>query len=130
MSAIQKPPVNRVILLQAVITLMAAATAHLFFGTVVAYSVLLGGLLSLVPNAYFAYRVTRHTGARATEKLVKSAYFAEAMKLALTGAGFALVFTQVRPLHVVGLFCGYVLVQLAGLVGLARMMSLEPRRQN
>jgi len=131
MSGIQKPPVNRVMLLQLIILLVLAVLAQLILGTVVAYSVLLGGLLSLVPNAYFAYKVTRHAGARATDRMVRSAYIGEVMKLALTGAGFALVFTQVRPLHVVGLFCGFIVVHLVGLVALARAtMHLRTRQRN
>jgi len=128
MSVIQKPPVNRVTLHQLAFTLILAAAAQAFLGTVVAYSILLGGLLSLVPGAYFAYKVTRHRGARATEKMVQSAYAAELIKLALTGAGFALVFTQVKPLHVAGLFCGFVLVHMVGLWAVARLaMHRIPR---
>ena len=93
----------------------------LFFGMVSAFSVFLGGLISIIPNAYFAFKVFRYRGARSTELLVRSAYTGELVKLALTGAGFALVFTQIDPLllHIAGLFCGFITVYLAGLVGMA-----------
>ncbi|MDR0779652.1 MAG: ATP synthase subunit I [Pseudomonadales bacterium] len=129
MSAIPTPPVSRVILRQLAILLILAALAQVFLGTVAAYSILLGGLLSIVPGAYFAYKAMRYRGARATERMVRSVYFAELMKLALTGAGFALVFTQVKPLHVVGLFCGFVLVHVVGLVALARVTLHIDARQ-
>lgn len=129
MSGIQKPPVHWVMLQQLIVLLILAALAQLTLGTVVAYSVLLGGLLSVVPGAYFAFKVTRYSGARATEKLVKSAYTAEVIKLALSAAGFALVFTQVSPLHVAGLFCGFMLVHGIGLVLLVRAtLHLKPRQ--
>jgi ATP synthase protein I len=129
MSAIHTPPVNRVTLQQLVLLLTLAVLAQVFLGTVVAYSILLGGLLSIVPGAYFAFKAMRHRGARATERMVQSVYFAELMKLALTGAGFALIFTQVKPLHVAGLFCGFVLVHIAGLVALARVTTYQRRTQ-
>lgn len=129
MSAIPTPPVNRVMLQQLAILLILVALAQVFLGTVVAYSILLGGLLSIVPSAYFAYKVTRHRGARATERIMRSAYSAEIMKLALTGAGFALVFTQVEPLHVAGLFCGFMLVHAFGLWVLARITMPQRSRQ-
>ncbi|MDR2213330.1 MAG: ATP synthase subunit I [Pseudomonadales bacterium] len=129
MSAIQKPPVNRIVLRQLLVLLILWALAQVFLETVVAYSILLGGMLSIVPGAYFAYKATRHRGARATERMVNSVYFAEVMKLALTGAGFALVFTQVKPLHPVGLFCGFILVHIVGLVMLVRVtMPPNPQR--
>jgi ATP synthase protein I len=106
---------------QVAVLLTLVVLAQVLLGTVAAYSILLGGLLSIVPGAYFAYKVMRHRGARATERMVQSAYLAELMKLALTGAGFALVFTQVKPLHVAGLFCGFILVHSVGLVALARV---------
>jgi len=119
MSAIPKPPVGRVLLIQLVVLLMLTIAGWLISGTVGAYSVFLGGLISVVPNAYFAFKVTQISGARSTERLVHSAYLGELIKLALTGAGFALVFTKVEPLHVAGLFYGFVLVYGAWLAGLA-----------
>jgi len=118
MSAIKKPPVARILLIQVVMLLLLTVTGWLWSGTVSAYSVFLGGLISVIPNAYFAYKVTRFTGARSTERMVQSAYLGEVIKLALTGAGFALVFTQVDPVHVPGLFYGFISVYVAGLLGL------------
>ena len=118
MSAIKKPPVARILLIQVVMLLLLTVTGWLWSGTVSAYSVFLGGLISVIPNAYFAYKVTRFSGARSTERMVQSAYLGEVIKLALTGAGFALVFTQVDPVHVPGLFYGFISVYVAGLLGL------------
>ena len=118
MSAIKKPPVARILLIQVVMLLLLTVTGWLWSGTVSAYSVFLGGLISVIPNAYFAYKVTRFSGARSTERMVQSAYIGEVIKLALTAAGFALVFTQVDPVHVPGLFYGFISVYVAGLLGL------------
>ena len=90
-------------------------------GTVSAYSVLLGGVITMVPNAYFASKVFRHTGARAMEQIVRSAYLGEIIKLALTGAGFALAWSFVRPLQVAALLAGFLLVHITGTVALVRL---------
>lgn len=92
----------------------------LFLGPVIALSVLVGGLISTVPSAFFAYKVMGQTGARAMESVVRNAYLGEVIKLALIGTGFALAFVLLDPLDVPGLFAGFVLVHTAGLVAVVR----------
>lgn len=79
----------------------------LVFGITAAYSVLLGGLICLIPNCYFAYRTFQFEGARAAREIVKSFYRGEAGKLVLTSLLFAAVFMGVKPLNALALFCGY-----------------------
>ena len=85
-------------------------------GFVLAYSVLLGGLICLVPNCYFAYRMFKFQGARAAREIVRSFYAGEAGKLALSALMFAAVFIGVRPLNPLALFAGFCLIQLVGWV--------------
>ena len=107
------------------ITILLLAGSLLFLGRVVAYSALLGGLISLIPNAWFASLVFRHSGARAMGAVVRNAYLGELMKLVMIGAGFGLVFVLVDPLHVPGLFTGFVFVHMAGLVAMIRHAGLN-----
>lgn len=103
------------ILIQCAVLLLLVGSGALFSGLVLAYSAALGGLISIIPGAYFAHRIFRETGARATERMVRNAYVGEVVKLAMTGAGFALAFVLVDPLHVPGLFAGFILVHLTGI---------------
>ena len=121
MSSIRMPPVSRIIGTQFLFLLILAGTAFAFLGTVSAYSVLLGGAITIDPNAYFASKVFRHTGARAMEQVVRSAYLGEIIKLALVGVGFALAYIFVRPLQVAALMAGFLLVHICGTVALARL---------
>ena len=107
---LRKPPIFRVIIVQAIITLLLSA-GLLAVDTTVAVSALLGGLICLVPNAYLVYRAFSHSGARAAKTIVKEFYKGEAGKFILTCAGFAVVFAQVRPLNAVALFGAFILVQ-------------------
>lgn len=116
---INRAPIRYLATVQAIATLLLAGGSLMISG-VVAYSVLLGGLISLIPNAGFASLVFRHSGARAMGAVVRNAYLGELMKLMMIGAGFGLVFVLVDPLHVLGLFTGFVLVHMAGLVALIR----------
>lgn len=106
--------------------LLLSGLALVFLGSTVAWSAFLGGLISMIPSAYFAYKVMGQTGARAMERVVRGAYLGEVVKLALIGAGFALTFVLVDPLHVPGLFAGFVLVHVAGLTA----VILHARRGN
>jgi len=90
------------------------SAAALAFGLSAAYSVLLGGLICLLPNGYFAYRTFRFQGARAAREIVRSFYAGEAGKLVLTALLFAAVFIGVKPLHALALFTGFCLVQMIG----------------
>ncbi len=104
-------PAFPVLLLQAVLTVLIAVTLWLFQGVVAGYSGLLGGLIALIPNAYFAFRVFRYFGARSARAIVSEIFSGEAGKLILTAVLFITVWVGVEPLEAVAVFTGY----LAGL---------------
>jgi len=86
-------------------------------GRVAGYSVLLGGLICVIPNAFLALRLAvprRDPGAGA---LVQAAYIGELGKLALTVLMFGMVFALVRPLAAGALFAGFIAAQLATFSG-------------
>ena len=121
MPTISTPPIGRISLIQVAVMLLLSGVSLVALGKVSAYSVLLGGLISIIPNAYFAAKVFSQTGARAMESVVRNAYLGEFIKLALMGAGFSLVFVLVKPLQASGVFAGFVLVHIVWLVCLIRL---------
>ena len=63
------------------------------------YSAFIGGLIFVIPNAYFAHRVFRYQGARNMRFMVGDLFRAESTKLALTAVFFAAVFILMEPVH-------------------------------
>ncbi|QJD59866.1 hypothetical protein HG264_13605 [Pseudomonas sp. gcc21] len=107
-------PAFPVLVAQAIMAGLVALTLWVFQGQVSACSALLGGMIALVPNAYFAYRVYRYSGARSARAIVSELYSGEAGKLILTAALFVLVLLAVKPLEVPALFAGYLAVLAVG----------------
>lgn len=83
---------KRLLQCQLGLTILLATIAILFLGVMAAISALLGGLVSIVPNAYFARKLFQYQGARAARQIVNGFYKGEAMKLLLTVTLFAVVF--------------------------------------
>lgn len=81
------------------------------FGTIAAVSAAAGGIACLVPNAYFASRAFRYSGARSAMLILNSFYSGQAMKLVLTALIFSLIFIYLKPLNAGALFGGFILVQ-------------------
>ncbi|MFT6791651.1 MAG: ATP synthase protein I [Cellvibrionaceae bacterium] len=79
-----------------------------FFDAVIAYSVLVGGLVHWVPNAYLALVAFRHYGTQQhSAVVVQSFYKGEAGKFLLTAVGFSIVFVFVKPLSYWVVFVTY-----------------------
>ncbi len=106
-----KPDVRWLIFAQLGLAVFLAAVGWPIFGTVIAYSLLLGGLISALPNAYFIYKTFSCTGARQGRQVTRNFYRGEAGKFLLTALLFALVFGLVKPLDVLALFAAFLLVQ-------------------
>ena len=106
-----KPPIVRRLLLCQAAGCLVVTLVGLLWGPVTAYSALLGGLVCLLPNCYFAYRAFRFRGARAARHIVRSFYAGEAGKLVITALLFALVFSQVTPINALAVFLGFGAVQ-------------------
>lgn len=118
-----KIPIYQAVVLQSLVLLVLAIAVLVALGTVGAYSVLLGGVISILPGAYFAFRVFLYTGARSMEKMVRNAYLAELIKLIWIGAGFALVFRFVDPLAPALVFGGFAVIHLVGIVAVGRLAN-------
>lgn len=84
------------LLIQLGVSVLIALTALVLSGQIAFWSAILGGLVCVVPNVYFAKKLFRYTGARAARKIVNSFYQGEALKLLLTIGLFVLVFKLVK----------------------------------
>jgi ATP synthase protein I len=102
---------NRLFAWQLGITLLLALIAMVVSGLTAAMSALLGGLVSIVPNAYFARKLFRHQGAQAAKQIVNSFYKGEASKIALSIAMFAVVFKFYTTTPLI-FFTVYIVVQM------------------
>jgi len=83
--------VNKVLVGQCIIVLVATVIFFLFAGGISAKSAFYGGLAVLIPNWYFARKINQHSGGEA-RKIVRSFYAGESGKLIITAAIFAMIF--------------------------------------
>ena len=113
-SPFHRTPAFPVLLLQLIVMLVVALVLWLFQGLTAGYSGLLGGLVALIPNSYFAFRVYRYSGARSARAIVGEFYSGEAGKLILTAVLFITVWLAVKPLVVAAVFGGYLAVLAIG----------------
>lgn len=104
-----KAQVYRIVFAQLVFTVLAALLL-LMHSIESAYSVLLGGLTSVIPSGFMAWRIGRETADPG--KALKSLVRAEIGKLFLTAVIFIAVFLLVRPLDIAYFFTAIVIVTL------------------
>ena len=97
---------------------------------VAAYSLLMGGLISVVPNAYFARQVFRFSGAADAREVARSFYVGESGKFIATLGLFGFSFALVKPLNVFVLFSAYLMVMLMNAVMLAYFSRRQRKASN
>lgn len=126
-SRIKRPAIYRLIGVQLGATLIISV-GFLLKDQVAAYSALLGGLIFILPNIYFAYKAFAYTGARAARQIVNSFYKGESVKLALTAVLFTVVFVSVKPLNVLALFLTFIIVLTTNWLT-PLLLSHQPQRK-
>lgn len=126
---LKAPPIYKVIVIQFLTGVIAAAAAWLLLDGVAAYSVLLGSLICTLPNGYFARKAFQYRGARFAPQIVRSFYAGETGKLVMTAAMFALVFAGVRPLNEPAVLAGFIMTIVTGLTA-AGLVVLKSRKQD
>lgn len=102
---------KRLFLMQLRLSAIVSLVFWLMFGLDAARSALLGGLVCLVPQAWFARVIFRDQRARFSHQLIKSAYRGEAMKLLISAMLFAGIFRWVDVVPVM-FFAGYFLIHV------------------
>jgi ATP synthase protein I len=118
---IQRPPVHRITLAQLAI-LVPLCLLLLALDEVRAYSVLCGGLIAILPQAYFAVLAFRWRGARSAQSIARSGYAGELGKFLLSVAGFAVVFAALRPIDGPAVFAGYLVMLAIQITGSWRLL--------
>lgn len=116
-NGIPRPPVHRISLVQLLVLPLPVWLAWQVSGTLAAQSVLAGSLIAILPQAWFAARLFRFRGARATPQVLQSALSGEVGKFFLSVAGFAAVFALMRPVDGAAVFGGYIAmlaIQISG----------------
>lgn len=113
---ILRPPVHRITLAQFAI-LLPLCLILLSSDKVRAYSVFSGGLIAILPQAYFALLTFRWRGARSARAIARSSYIGQVGKFLLSVAGFAAVFVALRPIDAPAVFAGYLLMLMIQITG-------------
>ena len=98
------------------LVMLAVAGVALGHGVEAAYSALLGGIISLVPDYYFARRVFRRYTDRSPVEAAATMLRAEVVKITLAVLMFVAIFAFIGALNVLALILGYVLVKATGVV--------------
>ena len=120
---ISRPPVHRITLAQIVI-LVPICTLILVLGeNVFAVSMFCGGLVAILPQAYFAARAFRWRGVKAAQTIARTSFGAEIGKFMLSAAGFAAVFATVRPIDGLAVFVGYLTMLAVQITGSWLLLS-------
>jgi ATP synthase protein I len=113
---ILRPPVHRITLAQTAV-LVLLCLMLLASNKVRAYSVFSGGLIAILPQAYFAVLAFRWRGARSARAIAHSSYVGQVGKFLLSVAGFAAVFVALRPIDAPGVFAGYLAMLVIQITG-------------
>ena len=107
---------RRVVLLtllaQTAVSLGLAGLFALWLGNVVAVSVLLGGMVAVIPNGFLAARLLKPRADDSAAAIMRSAWIGEIGKLLLTALLFGVIFAMVRPISVLAVFGGFISAQL------------------
>ena len=112
----RKPPIHRITVAQ-LLALVILCLVLLKVDQVWAYSMFSGGLIAVLPQAYFAVKVFNQTGAQSAEAIVKASYSGEVGKFVLATGGFAVVFSTISPLSGLTVFTGYLVMLVIQLTG-------------
>lgn len=107
---LKAPPIKRIFAVQGILLLLVSLSAWVLSDPEIARSILLGGLISIGPNVYFARWAFRFSGAQASSSVARSFYIGEAGKFFLTVVMFAAVFAWVKPLNIPILFLTYIVM--------------------
>lgn len=108
----------RLVYVQLIITIVIALLSYTFCGLVIAYSVLSGSTVYILPNIYFVRSALRSVESQTPQSILSRFYIGEGQKFLLTMAMFAICFALIKPLHAVSFFAAYVLIMVVNLAGL------------
>ncbi|MDR3443365.1 MAG: F0F1 ATP synthase subunit I [Legionella sp.] len=106
---LSKRGIVRLWLVQLIVTLVFAVLCAVAYGANAASSALLGGMVCVIPNAYFARKLFKYQGARSAKQIVNSFYKGEAIKILLSVLLFTAVFIWVK-ITPLAFFAAYIMI--------------------
>lgn len=107
MSTIPKPRILSALMIQLSVLLVLSAVAF-WNDSLLGFSVLVGGLNQIVPQAWFSYYAFKHGGANETHLILRSMYRGETGKILLTASGFVAVFVLFDDLNMLGFMATFI----------------------
>ena len=107
MSTIPKPRILFALMIQLSVLLVLSAFAF-WNDSLLGFSVLVGGLNQIVPQAWFSYYAFKHGGANKTHLILRSMYRGETGKILLTASGFVAVFVLFDDLNMLGFMATFI----------------------
>ena len=123
MTTISTPPIQRVALYQLLILLPVCGIMS-GFDVTLAGSIMVGGLIQIVPQALYARQAFRYRGARQVNKIVRAMYWGESGKVILTAALFVTTFILWKQLNFLAVFCAFtVMIPVGWLITLKVLNS-------
>ncbi|GAB5453056.1 MAG: hypothetical protein Hals2KO_33840 [Halioglobus sp.] len=122
---IARPPVHRITLVQLAVLLPLCLLVALA-DEVRAYSLAAGGLVAVLPQAWFAARAFQRRGASAAQAIARNSYIGEVGKFLLSAVGFALVFAMVRPINGLAVFAGFLAMLVIQILGSWWLLRRRP----
>ena len=104
---LKPPPVHNITLTQLAFLLPSLAIVAWCFDRSSAISFAAGALISILPQAWFAFLVFGVGRRRPIQRAAHGAYAAHAGKFLLSAVGFALVFALMKPVNALAVFAGF-----------------------
>lgn len=99
------------VLLQALMIPIIGGVAWIVFDGLVAKSAVCGAIICWLASSYFAWQSFRVAGATASRQILENMSKGMIGKFVIVSVGFIIVLTSVKPLSVLALFCGFILIQ-------------------
>lgn len=86
-------------------------------------SILLGGLIQIIPQLWFSREAFKYVGASQTQRIVSTMYRGEVGKVILTSSGFVTVFVLYSNVNIVALMATFISMILVHLLLVARLIK-------
>ena len=113
----------RMLIIEAATVMLGGLLFFIFASLEFAYSVILGGLAFIVPNAIFVRFSLGTSGANSGKNMLAWFYVGEAIKIVTTILIFAVSLILIKPISIGLMFVSYGVILLMNLIGLAIYMN-------
>lgn len=121
MGNIPRPPIYKIPLAQLSV-LLPLGVAMWFYDATTSYSFLLGGLIHLIPNVYFAIQAFRYRGARQMRQTMGALAKGEILKFLMCVIGLVLAVIYLGAEHIVALFIGFIVMTVVHVIATAKYL--------